>query len=215
MEWLSALTGAIDALVGPVFLALQWVLLAYVLVLQFATVGLCWFAFRALRRYRDRRRFNLLPLSHGEFNLPISLLVPAYNEAAGIVASVRSMLQIDYPRYEIVVINDGSKDGTLQELIRHFGLQVFPEAIDQPLPCAEIRAIYRSRRYPNLRVVDKANGGKSDALNAGINCARHGLVCVVDADSILRRDALSRVVKPFVDDSRVIASGATIASTLS
>lgn len=148
MEWLSALTGAIDALVGPVFLALQWVLLAYVLVLQFATVGLCWFAFRALRRYRDRRRFNLLPLSHGEFNLPISLLVPAYNEAAGIVASVRSMLQIDYPRYEIVVINDGSKDGTLQELIRHFGLQVFPEAIDQPLPCAEIRAIYRSRRYP-------------------------------------------------------------------
>ena len=211
MEWLSALTGAIDALVGPVFLALQWVLLAYVLVLQFATVGLCWFAFRALRRYRDRRRFNLLPLSHGEFNLPISLLVPAYNEAAGIVASVRSMLQIDYPRYEIVVINDGSKDGTLQELIRHFGLQVFPEAIDQPLPCAEIRAIYRSRRYPNLRVVDKAKGGKSDALNAGINCARHGLVCVVDADSILRRDALSRVVKPFVDDSRVIASGATIA----
>ena len=209
--WLTELTRLVDALAGPVFLALQWVVLAYVVLLQSAMVGLCGFAYAALRRYRDVRRFDLLPLAHGEFNQAISLLVPAYNESAGIVASVRSMLQIDYPRFEIVVINDGSKDSTLQELIQNFDLHVFPEANDMQIPCAEIRAIYRSRRHPHLRVVDKANGGKSDALNAGINCARHGLVCVVDADSILRRDALTRVVKPFLDDSRVIAAGANIA----
>lgn len=211
LELLGSLARAVDALVGPLFLGLHWVVLAYVLLLQVSMMGLCWLSFVAMRRYRDTRRFDLLPLSHGEFNLPISLLVPAYNEEAGIVASVRSMLQIDYPRYEIVVVNDGSKDGTLRALIDHFGLQAFPEAIDQRTPCADIRAVYRSRRHPNLRVVDKANGGKSDALNAGINCARHGLVCVVDADSIIRRDALSRVVKPFVDDSRTVAAGATIA----
>ena len=125
---------------------------------------------------------------------PVSVLMPAFNEEATIRTSVRSMLQLQYPEFEIVVINDGSKDNTLAVLIEEFDLVPHPEPLRQAVAHQPVQAIYRSRRYANLRVVDKANGGKAYALNAGINAARHGLFCGVDADSILQRDSLLRVV---------------------
>ncbi|MDE2628314.1 MAG: glycosyltransferase [Burkholderiales bacterium] len=141
---------------------------------------------------------------------PISLLAPAYNEEATIAASVRSMLQLDYPLFEIIVINDGSKDNTLQVLRDEFGLVEFPQAYHVTLPVGRVRGVYRSPRYPNLRVVDKDNGGKADALNAGINAARHPLFCAMDADSILSTDSLRRIVRPFLEDASVIVSGGTV-----
>ena len=192
------------------FNAVQWMFIVYVMALLLANLALAAFAWRAVRRHRDTLEWNLLPQAYGEFNLPVSLLVPAFNEAAGIVASVRSLLLQEYPRYEILVINDGSTDGTLHQLIEHFALAPFPEVNHLRIPCATIHTVYRSRRYPNLRVIDKRNGGKADALNAGINCANNPLVCAVDGDSILRRDALTLAVKPFLDDSRTIVAGASI-----
>lgn len=141
---------------------------------------------------------------------PISLLVPGYNEEATIRTSVRSMLQLQYPDFELVVINDGSSDRTLEVLREEFDLVVHAQPTRRTLDHAPIRGVYRSRRYANLRVIDKENGGKADALNAGINAARHSLFCAVDADSILQRDSLLRVVQPFLEDERTVAAGGTV-----
>ncbi len=141
---------------------------------------------------------------------PISVLMPAFNEEATIRTSVRSMLQLQYPEFEVVVINDGSKDATLAVLSEEFDLIAYPEPLRQAVPHKPVVGIYRSRRYPNLKVIDKQNGGKADALNAGINAARHGLFCGVDADSILQRDSLLRVVQPFMEDTRTVAAGGTV-----
>lgn len=141
----------------------------------------------------------------------ITVIAPAYNEAASIVASVRSLLACGYPDLHVIVVNDGSKDATLQELHAGFGLT--PSICVDPgtLKTSPIRAVFTSRYHGNLRVIDKHNGGKADALNVGLNFATTPLVCCVDADSLLEPDALLRTVKPFMDDpERVIAVGAAI-----
>ncbi len=166
-------------------------------------------ALLTMRSYLDQHSLQL-PRAYCGLEPPISLLVPAYNEEATITASIRSILQLEYPEYEVVVINDGSRDTTLEVLIAEFRMELFPEAYRQQLDCKPIRGIYRSRLFPNLRLIDKENGGKADALNAGINGARYPLFCAVDADSILQRDSLWRVVEPFLEDPTVIASGGTV-----
>lgn len=141
---------------------------------------------------------------------PISLLVPAYNEEKTIVSSVHSLLQLEYPEYEVVVVNDGSTDDTLECLRKEFRLQPVPEVYRQQLETQPVHRIYRSTTHPKLRVLDKVNGGKADALNTGINSARYPLVCGIDADSMLERESLGRVVLPFIEDSRTVAVGGTV-----
>ena len=141
----------------------------------------------------------------------ISVLAPAFNEELNIVESTRSLLALQYPDFEVIVINDGSKDGTLARLIAAFGLVLVDRYIDEAVDHAAIRGFYASPNLPHLLVVDKENGGKADALNAGINCCRTSLFCAIDADSILESDALLRVVRPFIDDPHLtIAAGGTI-----
>nr|WP_237489194.1 glycosyltransferase [Tsuneonella aeria] len=142
---------------------------------------------------------------------PISLLAPAFNEELTVVESVRSLLALHYPHFEVLLINDGSKDGTLARVIDAFGLQRVERYIDDRLEHANIRGFYANPALPRLLVIDKQNGGKADALNAGINCCRTPLFCAIDADSILETDALLRVVRPFIDDPNLtIAAGGTI-----
>lgn len=167
-------------------------------------------SFRVIRRYMEDYDNVLLPESYGPLLPPVSLLVPAYNESANIVASVRSILQLDYPRFEVVVINDGSKDDTLTQLQQAFDLHLHAQAYRQSISTKAIKGVYRSRDYPQLRVIDKENGGKADALNAGINASRFPLFCAVDADSILQRDSLQRIVRPFIDRPETVAVGGSI-----
>lgn len=142
---------------------------------------------------------------------PIALLAPAYNEAQTIENSTRSLLALDYPDFEVIVINDGSKDDTLGVLKRAFALEVVERDYDTPLAHNAIRAVYRSAVSDRLIVLDKENGGKADALNAGLNLARAPIVCSMDADSILEPDALLRAVQPFVEDPQnVVATGGTV-----
>ncbi|MDH3335098.1 MAG: glycosyltransferase family 2 protein, partial [Rhodospirillaceae bacterium] len=131
--------------------------------------------------------------------MPISLLVPGYNEEATIVENVRSMLSLHYPNFEVIVINDGSTDDTLKAVIDAYDLKPIIRPFEQAVTHNPIRGLYGSKNYPNLIVVDKVNGGKSDALNAGINLARFPLFCAVDADSLLESDALLRAVQPFTE----------------
>lgn len=195
----------------PVFIdAIAAFVLGYFVLLNLGYLALNLVSMASLWRGLQERVLDELPHVHSGMEPGISLLVPAFNEQASIVDSVRSMLGLSYANFEIIVINDGSRDGTLAALIDAFALEVFPEIVVPRLPTQPVQACYRSRRYPNLRVIDKLNGGKADSLNAGINLARHELFCGVDADSILERDALQRVVKPFQRDPFVVATGGTV-----
>lgn len=190
--------------------ALQWIFLLYFALINSGYLLLNLVALFAMRRHLDARSLDDLPRIYSGFEPPVSVLIPAYNEEATIAASIRSMLQLNYPDYEIVVINDGSRDGTLEALKREFALVRFPEAYWKRIAVRPIRGIYRSTLHPNLRVLDKENGGKADALNAGINAARCPLFCGVDADSVLDRDSLGKVVEPFLVEPLTIASGGTV-----
>lgn len=142
---------------------------------------------------------------------PIAIVAPAYNEALTIEESVRALLALHYPEFEVIVVNDGSKDATLQVLIDKFGVRPVERYHELAVENRPIRGIYANPDLPRLLVVDKENGGKADAMNAGINVARTPLVCVIDADTLLEPDALLRVVRPFVDDPvKTIAAGGTI-----
>jgi cellulose synthase/poly-beta-1,6-N-acetylglucosamine synthase-like glycosyltransferase len=144
----------------------------------------------------------------------ISIVVPARNEELTIVESLRALLAMDYDAREIVIVNDGSSDRTLALLQDTFQLLAAPVAYAQPLPSAPPRAIYRSAIEPALVVVDKESGGcKADACNAGINAASGELVLVMDADTVMEPDALSRAVLPFLEDPRTIGVGAAVAMT--
>ncbi len=169
-------------------------------------------ATRALARHVPIRRSAAMWRLYSDVAPPIALLVPAYNEEATIVDSVRSLLSLQYPAFEVIVVNDGSKDRTLETLVAAFGLGPILRSYDPAVAHAPVRGLYGSPSYPNLIVVDKENGGgKADALNAGINLSRAPLFCAIDADSILEPDALFRAVQPFIDDpAHTVVVGGTI-----
>lgn len=141
---------------------------------------------------------------------PISVLVPAYNMEASITESVSAQLALRYPQHEVIVVNDGSTDGSMDRLREAFDLYEVPPAFPRRIPTAPTRAFYRSRTHPALLVVDKENGGKGDALNVGLNSARCPLVVAVDADTLVAPDALLRLVRPFLLGEHVAAAGGTI-----
>ena len=147
---------------------------------------------------------------HADFEPPVTIIVPAYNEAATIASSVRALLQLDYPEYEIIVVNDGSSDSTLDVLIDKFSLQPFPDAPHIQLKTKAVKTVYRSTKFSNVYVIDKINGGKADSINAGINASVYPLYCCVDADSVLERDSLKKVVRPFIEDHETVASGGVV-----
>ncbi|ODT03970.1 MAG: glycosyl transferase [Gemmatimonadetes bacterium SCN 70-22] len=140
----------------------------------------------------------------------ISILAPAYNEEATIAESVTALLALHYANLELVVVNDGSPDRTLDVLKQRFALVPIHSIVWRRIDTRAVRGLYRSRTHPNLLVVDKENGGKADALNAGLNLATGDLVCVIDADTIVDADALQRLARPFLSHHDVLAAGGTI-----
>lgn len=191
-------------------LTLQWLFLGYFISISAAYLALNYISLYAIVGYMRDHRAEYLPKSLTSYQPPVSILIPAHNEHGTIVSSVRSLLRQSYPQYEIVVINDGSTDSTLEEVIEAFGMVEFPEAYRRRVPTKPVSKIYASARYPQVRLIDKENGGKADALNAGINCARYPMVCCVDADCILQEDSLHRVVRPFLEDPTTVAVGGVI-----
>ena len=141
---------------------------------------------------------------------PITILVPAYNEQKTIEASVTAILALHYRNYEVVVVNDGSKDETLEALRHAFDLYEIPRTYPETIPTKPLRALYRSRTRTKLVVIDKENGGKADSLNAAINASRFPLVIAVDADTLIEPDALLRLTRPFLLGRRIAAVGGTV-----
>ncbi len=191
---------------------LQGVILLYFLAINSTYTLLILFALK------DIIRHSYLSTSSGARRLltadayykPVSVIVPAYNEEAVISSSVRSLLNLHYPEFEIVVINDGSGDGTMARLKEDFKLGAYTKPVRLQVPHAAIKDIYVSADYPNLLVVDKENGGKADAINAGINISSYPLFCSIDADSMLEPDAVLKASKLFIEDDELIATGGIV-----
>lgn len=141
----------------------------------------------------------------------LSILIPCYNEEAGIVDSVHSMLTARYPHTEVIVINDGSSDNTLEALVEEFELRQTKRVMRRTLRTMPVKGIYRGPFDPRLLVIDKVNGGKADALNVGLNASRMPYVLTIDADVILDEDSLLRIMKPIIDDpGRAVAGGGIV-----
>lgn len=141
----------------------------------------------------------------------VSIIAPAYNEAANIIESTNSLLNQHYPDFELIVVNDGSKDDTLAKLISYYNLEKRDQLVPKRLKTRPLRGIYRNKNIPNLVVVDKVNGGKADSLNLGLNVATREFFCGIDADSLLESDALLRAVSVMLDHQvQSIASGGNI-----
>jgi len=185
--------------------------LCYFLALNGTYLVLYLISFVEIVDYSRREIFSgLSELFTSAYAPPVSLIVPAYNEEATIADSVRSFLALHYPQHQVVVVNDGSRDATLEVLKREFDLWESDQPIRLRLRTAPIRAVYASSRFPNLLVIDKENGGKADSLNAGICAASYPLVCCIDADIILEEDALLRVARPMIESSKVVAVGGIV-----
>lgn len=191
--------------------AINYVALMYFALLSVAYLVTSLFAFRALRRYvRRLKSLDVEELLRNAGAPPVTVLLPAYNEETGCVESVRSLLHLNYPEFEVVVINDGSDDRTLECLKAAYDLVPAVRAQTASIPTADVRQVYRSRYQPRLWIIDKENGGKSDALNSGLNFCSTPLFCAMDADGVIERDALIRLVRPFLEDVETVAAGGIV-----
>jgi len=164
--------------------------------------------------FRHLRRIKYSPykaLTLSAATPPVTILIAMHNEERVVLRSIRSALATDYPFFEVIIINDGSTDGTLQKVIDTFGLKKIDRVYRTFLKTKPVRGFYYNLETPNLLVIDKAQGGKADALNCGINVSRSPYFCSLDADSLLEKDALIRVMTPLLDSNvPVIASGGVV-----
>ncbi|MBI3553175.1 MAG: glycosyltransferase family 2 protein [Elusimicrobia bacterium] len=191
---------------------LEWILVYYFFILNSVYIVISLVAyFEVYRHLRRGVHRGYEHIARSPLTPPLSVIVPAHNEAVGIALTVGNLLHLDYLRYEVIVVNDGSTDSTLDELKKAFELKLSADEFPEVLQTARVRGIYRSRRHHNLVVIDKENGGKSDALNAGLNQASYPYFCSCDADVIMESDALQRVILPIMEsEKRVIAVGGIV-----
>ena len=201
-----------DGILVNIILGFNVVILSYFIAINGIYFSLLFISYFSVLKYRRRiqheqwRRIIQSPLT-----VPVSIIAPAYNEELTIAESVKSLLMLEYPEFEVIVVNDGSKDSTLEKLKATFNLHPIPADIEEKVACQQILGVYRSPDNPSLVVVDKVNGGKADALNAGITASRYPVICAIDADSLIEGGALLRVTKPFLEKpEKTVAVGGII-----
>ncbi len=199
-------------ILNPLFqIILQIIVVYFFLINTFYLIFLLLSMF-GLRRYRNMTAYiNLKDVFQSPLTKPISIIAPAFNEEKSIVESVKSMLLLEYPLFEVIIVNDGSTDSTLKILIEAFGLKKTNRVFRKIIETKSIKGIYASSSYTKLIVIDKLNGKKADALNAGLNVSRYPLFCSFDGDSLLERDALLKMIRPFlVNPDRVAGAGGIV-----
>jgi cellulose synthase/poly-beta-1,6-N-acetylglucosamine synthase-like glycosyltransferase len=165
----------------------------------------------AFALYEKNRKKRFQNVSDHKGHIPVSILVPAYNEEVTVVDTVRSLLALDYIAYEIIVVDDGSKDSTTKTLVDAFGMKRIRYPIRKQVPCNDAEAVYEcfDQKVP-LMLIRKKNGGKADALNMGINACRFPYFICMDADSVLQADSLIKITAPILSDENTIAVGGVI-----
>ncbi|MEH7107666.1 glycosyltransferase family 2 protein [Bacillus sp. JJ1764] len=197
---------------GEIVKAFAWFIAIYmIIVIVFYSVILLISVFQLRKKYHLDRDQIYEDYLEDIYTKPVSILVPAYNEEVGIIQSVRSLLSINYPTFEVVVINDGSTDGTLEKMIEHYDMKEIKRVVRKQIEAKPIKKIYQSTILTNLFLIDKENGGKADALNVGLNFSHYPYFCSLDGDSVLEQDAFLKVMKPIIDSNEeVIASGGSV-----
>ena len=187
-------------------------ILAYFFFISISYVFLFILSFVGLIQYRLREKFATpKEILKAKITPPISILAPAYNEELTIIQSINSLLDLEYGIYEVVVINDGSADKTLDILKKEFSLRKTARFYNEQIKTKEVLGIYKSTTRSNLIVIDKKNGGKADSLNAGINVSSYPLFSCIDADSLLEKEALLQIVHPFMENySEIVATGGLV-----
>lgn len=201
--------------IEPILILIENIIGIYSLFFLLTYLLFVVFAFNEIKFFQNSKYL----FKYKEFllldNIPgVSIIAPAFNEEVTIIDNVNSLLSLEYPNYEVIIINDGSSDNTLELLINNFNLIKTDLNYKQKIDSKEIRGIYKSldKNYKNLKVIDKINGGcKADASNAGINFAKHDYFLSTDVDCILKSDTLFKMLKPFISSSKkVLAVGAGI-----
>ncbi len=169
-------------------------------------------AFSQIRKQRFiNKDFLDDSLVQNYYSKPISIIVPAFNEEVGIIDSIHSLTNLKYPNLEIIVVNDGSTDETLLKIVNHFQMKRIHKVIRQELTTQEVKGLYQSTIQPNLYLMDKENGGKSDSINSGINFSSFPYFCTVDADSILEEHSLLRIMEPLLmSDEEIVGVGGNV-----
>ena len=184
------------ALTVVVLVCFAYLILVNLVAAVFLVIG----AFENAVRKHDADSNDFATLETSRFTIPVSVIVAAYDEEVVIESTVRSLLGFEYPEFEIVVVNDGSSDETLERLKAAFDLAPYEMFLRRIFTTQPVRGIYRSRDYPNLVVVDKENGGKADSWNAALNLARYRYVCGVDADTVFDPKALLMAMRVAIND---------------
>jgi cellulose synthase/poly-beta-1,6-N-acetylglucosamine synthase-like glycosyltransferase len=181
---------------GFVFVYGCTMLFMYALLAMLSLRGIM--KFQRKNSYVDYTKMLQSPLAPG-----ISIIAPAFNEAVTIIQNVRSLLTLNYPRFEVLIVNDGSTDDTLQKLIDEFELVQVDFAYNERIKSQPVKRLFKSSNsaYDKLVVIDKVNGkSKADASNAGINAAAYDYFLCTDVDCIIEKDTLLRMIKPFMDE---------------
>lgn len=165
----------------------------------------------SLDLYKHHRQEQFKSILPSDYYVPISIIVPAYNEEITVVDTVRSLLTLEYRAYEIIVVDDGSKDRTSEVLAKAFDMHLVHRPIRRQVDCQREEFIYetRAQKVP-LTLIRKKNGGKADTLNMGINAANFPYFICMDADSVLQYDSLRRIVQPVLADGNVVAVGGIV-----
>lgn len=184
------------------------IIFIYMLIVTFSYSIMLGIAFLRLKKeYRLDKEIQGEEDLTSAYSKPVSIIVPAYNEEVGILDSIHSLLSLKYAETELIVVNDGSTDKTQERVIEYFHMEYIPKAIRTQIETKPILKVFQSTIHPNLWLIEKENGGKADALNAGINFSSYPYFCSIDGDSILDETSLLRVMKPLINDNVIAAGG--------
>lgn len=212
-KYLSMIEQAISEYIYQLLEGIKDGILIYAIGIYFGYTVLAILSRMAMVLYRRKNSFvNYNTLLSTDFVPSVSIIAPAFNEAVNIVDNVRSLLSLHYTNFEVIIVNDGSRDNTLELLIKEYELEKTDIHINESIETKEVLGVYKAKNpaYRKLLVVDKKNGGKADALNVGINVSRNRLIACVDVDCILEPDAIIKMVKPFMENKKVIATGGVL-----
>lgn len=161
--------------------------------------------------FNKKRQYRMMNVIRNEYYIPVSIIVPAYNEEVTVCDTVRSLLSLDYKLYEIIVVDDGSTDDTARVMIESFNMSPVRMPIRKQLKCGQEKYIYESKcNNVHISLISKENGGKADSLNMGINASRYLYFICIDADSVLQHDSLKKITLPLLENENVVAVGGSV-----
>ncbi len=195
---------------GYLVLAYEWTFFIYFLFINFGYLTLNVLSILSIRPHALNKMHQIWPLELDHHDPPISIIVPAYNEELTIVGSVTALLNVNYYKYEIIIVCDGSKDNTLGELKNNFHLIRSNDNFRNEVHNEPVLETYHSLLDSRIRVVYKKNGGKADAINCGINASQYSLFCCIDADTLLDPDCFNKMIKPFIFNKETVAVGGIV-----